>query len=767
MSHSERVWPRTKKQPCTDAGTAPTSGHAQPPITFFLRSERDIKKAEAESSSHQQDHDRDNNYGVESLNETLEAAFAPKSPERSISPSNSASGKKRKIGNPVHPKIAAAAQRIISSEERPSSRKQSISSPAQRPLTPSPTRRRVRSESLTSLGRSFTPLRASDASTPRSPSVKSVRLSDEEGSIIDDTASQALHSSSEDDDIFADDTLIESASQTAPQSSIPQLVMPSISMPARRPFTERGKRIPRLKIMVAGPSGTGKTSLIKSIVQVCEDVVHVDPIVAIDSSSTSTTRRDSIFETHASTKSYPPWWSDEIEQGRGLRRRKSMGDSILERNISFIDTPGWDMSGASDQENMANAISTIQENIETSFRRNALTGELSDTDLLSVLSGSGGFQVDVLLYMFHPTSHQINPPEIDALRRLSALTNVVPIIGRADTCTSDNIMDTKTAIRSSLEAAGVRTFAFQAADAKDASTSSPFAVSSALGEDAETMDASVLMSSDYVQPLVSSDLTRLVDQLFDPDNAQWLRHCAVKKFIQWRRDYLKTSFDSHKRELRELALERLGCLHDAAPSSISSVFSSPSGFLVPQVPTPSQRGPSPTPFKLVPAMGTTSQYDFGRRIDVHNLDGESVQLPQWAYNLKIALDIENRERKQLTTGTHERHNANSALIKSGHERCPHTKDSEFDSFDYRDPLGLLALSQRLNVSRWSLLQVVGGCGAVATILVWATRNWVTVSEALGLSNPSVQIPGYAAVSARDNSRAPLDFFKAFLTGGKW
>jgi hypothetical protein len=425
MSHSERVWPRTKKQPCTDAGTAPPPGHAQPPITFFLRSERDMQKAEADTSSHQQDHDQDNNYGVESLNETLEAAFAPKSPERSASPSNTVSGKKRKIGNPVHPKIAAAAQRIISSEERPSSRKQSISSPAQRPLTPSPTRRRVRSESLTSLGRSFTPLRASDASTPRSPSVKSVRLSDEEGSIIDDTASQALHSSSEDDDIFADDTLIESTSQNAPQSSIPQLVMPSISMPARRPFTERGKRIPRLRIMVAGPSGTGKTSLIKSIVQVCEDVVHVDPVVTIDSSSTSTTRRDSIFETHASTKSYPPWWSDEIEQGRGLRRRKSMGDSILERNISFIDTPGWVMSGANDQENMVNAISTIQENIESSFRRNALTGELSDTDLLSVLSGSGGFQIDVLLYMFHPSKFAVDSCEKKITDNTQHLTKLI------------------------------------------------------------------------------------------------------------------------------------------------------------------------------------------------------------------------------------------------------------------------------------------------------------------------------------------------------
>lgn len=281
------------------------------------------------------------------------------------------------------------------------------------------------------------------------------------------------------------------------------------------------------------------------------------------------------------------------------------------------------------------------------------------------------------------------------------------------------------------------------------------------------MDASVLMSSGYVQPLVSSDLTRLVDRLFDPDNAQWLRHCAVKKFILWRRDYLKTSFDSHKRELRELALERLGCLHDAAPSSISSVFSSPSGFLAPQAPTPSQRGSSPTPFKLVPAMGTTSQYDFGRRIDLHNLDEESGQLPQWAYNLKIALEIEHRERKQLITGSHERNNNSSALVKSSRNLSPHTKGSELDSFDYRDPLGLLAIGQRLNLGRWSLLQVVGGCGAAATILVWATRNWVTVSEALGLSTPSVQIPGYAVVSAGDNSRAPLDFFKAFLTGGKW
>lgn len=344
---------------------------------------------------------QDKDFGVQSLHDTLEAAFEP-----APSASPSSSSKKRRSGNPVHPKIAAAAQRIIS--ERPSSRASSTSSPAPRPLTPSPTRRHVRTGSVTSLGRPFTPLRFNEhnlPSTPRSASVRSLRLSDEEGSIIDDSASQPVHSSSDDDEILVDDTLIPSAE---PLNSLPQLVMPSISMPSRRPFTERGKRIPKFKIMIAGPSGVGKTSLIKSLVHVCEDIVHVDPISTILPTSTPRDKQISyekttqVSETNASTRSYPFWWS-EVEQGRGLRRRKSMGESVLERNLCFVDTPGWKMSGASDQENMQDAIVPIIESIEDCMRQNILTADLNDTDLLNVFSGGGGFQVDAILYMFHPS----------------------------------------------------------------------------------------------------------------------------------------------------------------------------------------------------------------------------------------------------------------------------------------------------------------------------------------------------------------------------
>jgi hypothetical protein len=82
--------------------------------------------------------------------------------------------------------------------------------------------------------------------SPKSTSTRSLRKSDEE-SIADETGSQAIASSGE-DEAEAPSTLIDSA---------PQLIMPSIKMPSRRPFTQRGKGIGRLKVLIAGNQGMG------------------------------------------------------------------------------------------------------------------------------------------------------------------------------------------------------------------------------------------------------------------------------------------------------------------------------------------------------------------------------------------------------------------------------------------------------------------------------------------------------------------------------
>lgn len=143
---------------------------------------------------------------------------------------------------------------------------------------------------------------------------------------------------------------------------------------------------------VTGLTGvaSGKTSLIKSIVQLCEDIVHVDPLSPPLSLHTS--QRDShhgqtaVSEIYASTKPYPGWWSN-VEESRILRRRKSMGDSVLERNICFVDT--------SDSTKLEKIVNYIEQQLVNAISSvDHLSGEFS-----GMLSGRGSSQVDVILYL--------------------------------------------------------------------------------------------------------------------------------------------------------------------------------------------------------------------------------------------------------------------------------------------------------------------------------------------------------------------------------
>ena len=263
---------------------------------------------------------------------------------------------------------------------------------------------------------------SSDMSSPKSTSERSFRNS-EPDLIIDDGGSQAIMSSEDEDNELSSEVLV----------SAPQLIMPSIKMPSRRPFTENGKTMGRLKVLFAGGSGQcfshhplsgpagangwpglGKSSLIKSIFQTCEDIVHVDPLTSlIPSLATSSPRnrrrtsRDGqrmptrqITEVYASTRPYPAWWS-ELDDSRVLRRRKSLGESILERNLCFVDSPGHS-SGRSDEDVIKPVVCYVEEH----FERLSSLANLSDGDLMGLVSGSGGSQVDVVFYLFsHGTSN--------------------------------------------------------------------------------------------------------------------------------------------------------------------------------------------------------------------------------------------------------------------------------------------------------------------------------------------------------------------------
>jgi len=104
-----------------------------------------------------------------------------------------------------------------------------------------------RRASQATVSRPFTPLSfGSPAPASIIGSPYSRRTSDA-GSYTDDVASQAIISSGDEDREVTSD-LVESG-------SAPQLVMPTMKMPSRRPFTERGKNMGRLKVLIAGDSG--------------------------------------------------------------------------------------------------------------------------------------------------------------------------------------------------------------------------------------------------------------------------------------------------------------------------------------------------------------------------------------------------------------------------------------------------------------------------------------------------------------------------------
>lgn len=180
---------------------------------------------------------QDSTYGVRSLAETLEEAFGQDGESTAFA--------------------ATATETRSSSPQRPTHRTRKSSSDASETSLARRTMIHRRKRSRGSLSPSpsnanldmLSPFPASSMQSPsRSVSVTSLRSSD---GVPEDTMSQAVVSDGDEDD--AGDEQIGAAESLM---SFPQLVMPSIQMPERRPFTAKGRAMGRLKVLIAGPEGT-------------------------------------------------------------------------------------------------------------------------------------------------------------------------------------------------------------------------------------------------------------------------------------------------------------------------------------------------------------------------------------------------------------------------------------------------------------------------------------------------------------------------------
>ncbi|KAJ5635484.1 uncharacterized protein N7484_008797 [Penicillium longicatenatum] len=646
-------------------------------------------------------------YGVQSLGETLSRSELPASDQPDLAPSKSLQEDDLEESKNAPRR---STLKPFDSATRDSSMRPSLTGAASRPLNS------LHPDEPSSL-----------PSSPISISNQSLRPLDDI-SITDEIGSQMIESDEEDRPGFSPRLGPHAASQ---------LIMPSIKMPSRRPFTEKGKAMGRFKILLAGAPGSGKTSLIKSIVQTCEDIVHVDSLPSVDSSlerrrssrphsGSVPTRGAAMTEIYASTKPYPSWWSD-LEDSRVLRRRKSIGEIVLERNLCFVDQPATSLSRAGQTDAV---LQYMRQQLQRAITALAVPG----IDFQNLLAGNGGSQVDAILYLI---SHDTLTTDVQCICKLSELSNVIPVIAKADTLSSEEVTSLKTKFHEQAQNAGIKPFMFGdllLGGLDGLEPQPPYTVSSEKTIDMEIMDASTLMSPDYVQPLSTSELDILVRKLFNRDNLAWMRHSAAKKLMQRRSEFppIPPTTTPLRNALSGTTAGWRAISSSSMDTSISFGESAPSY-----------------------AMARISDYT------KHEENMAQVRLAHWATDLQRSLQNERDRYASLAQGdraiwlterlsecvvdgslvpisktpgfcglqipTHEKGSGALHALKT-HPGLPSTY--RVASLSTHDPLGVVGWIDDLGRHGWAIMQVVGGVGVVGGLAFWLARTWGLPSRTL-------------------------------------
>lgn len=239
------------------------------------------------------------------------------------------------------------------------------------------------------------------------------------------------------------------------------------------------------------------------------------------------------------------------------------------------------------------------------------------------------------------------------------------------------------------------------------------------------MDASLLMSPDYVQPLVESELLPLVSQIFERDAISWLRHAAAKKFLIWRAS--------------STPLSKPQCLY--RPLALPSTSSS-------QV--------------LTAPVGATTSYALARITD-HTQREEriaQVRLANWAADLQRSLQNERTRYEALARSERavwlterlgecvqdgtivpiSRARKDDPAFDQGsgilvrQEKYSRRRDMPQDMrdmLDRHDPLGLLIMNENFKRKGWAILKVLSGVGILGGIAYWVSRTWHAASTVDG------------------------------------
>lgn len=160
----------------------------------------------------------------------------------------------------------------------------------------------------------------------------------------------------------------------------------------------------------------------------------------------------------------------------------------------------------------------------------------------------------------------IKKADIDYMQQLAALTNIMPLLAQSDTLTGQELDDRKREILHEMRLNNIHSVLLPNTHGGTIKMQQPYAISTLSAQDDNVMDASLLMSPDYVCPLIHSDLEALTTHIFDPETVAFLRHTAATKIWQWQHlgrsltatlDSAPTSFSDDAPSMNTFTLARL------------------------------------------------------------------------------------------------------------------------------------------------------------------------------------------------------------------
>ncbi|KAJ7305724.1 hypothetical protein JRQ81_010090 [Phrynocephalus forsythii] len=173
-------------------------------------------------------------------------------------------------------------------------------------------------------------------------------------------------------------------------------------------------------IMVVGQSGLGKSTMVNTL-----------------------------FKSKVSRKSSCPGYEEHTPKTvQLLSVTHVVEEKGVKMKLTVTDTPGF-----GDQINNQNCWEPIVEYINDQYER-----YLREEILINRKRKIPDTRVHACVYFVPPTGHWLRPLDLEFMRRLSKITNVVPVIAKADTLTLEERAEFRQRIQKDLKAHGIQVY---------------------------------------------------------------------------------------------------------------------------------------------------------------------------------------------------------------------------------------------------------------------------------------------------------------------